>query len=42
MAWLVFESFLAGAILVAIIWWTMRPAHKRDREGGDRNTGDDQ
>jgi hypothetical protein len=36
MAWLIFESLLAGAILVGIVWWTMRPARKRDR-GGNRD-----
>jgi hypothetical protein len=35
MGWLVFESLLAGAILVGIVWWTMRPARKRDRESDD-------
>jgi cbb3-type cytochrome oxidase subunit 3 len=29
---LVLESVLAGAILVGIVWWTMRPARKRDRD----------
>src|SRR2546423_7799303 len=24
--WLLVESFLAGAILIGIVWWTMRPA----------------
>lgn len=42
MGWLVFESLLAGAVLVAIIWWTMRPAHRRDREGDDGKGADDQ
>ena len=32
MGWLLLESLLAGAILVGIVWWTMRPARKRDRE----------
>jgi hypothetical protein len=32
MGWLLFESLLAGGILVAIVWWTMRPAQKRDRD----------
>ena len=32
MGWLLFESLLAGAILFGIVWWTMRPARKRDRE----------
>jgi hypothetical protein len=32
MGWLVFESLVAGAILVAIVWWTMRPARRRDRD----------
>jgi hypothetical protein len=32
MGWLLFESFVAGAILVGIVWWTMRPARKRDRD----------
>jgi len=35
MGWLLFESFVAGAILVGIVWWTMRPARKRDRDGDD-------
>jgi hypothetical protein len=35
MGWLLFESFVAGAILVAIVWWTMRPAHRRDRDSKD-------
>ena len=37
MGWLLFESFVAGAILVGIVWWTMRPARKRDRDGDDAN-----
>jgi hypothetical protein len=37
MAWLVFESLLAGAILVGIVWWTMRPARRRDRDHTDRD-----
>jgi hypothetical protein len=32
MGWLIFESFLAFAILVAIVWWTMRPVKKREDE----------
>jgi hypothetical protein len=32
MTWLLLESLLAGAILVGIVWWTMRPARKRDRD----------
>jgi hypothetical protein len=36
MDWLLFESFLAGAILVGIVWWTMRPARKRDRDAGEK------
>jgi nitrogen fixation-related uncharacterized protein len=37
MGWLilVLESVLAGAILVAIVWWTMRGARKRDRDRDD-------
>jgi hypothetical protein len=36
MVWLLLESLVAGAILVAIVWWTMRPARRRDRDG-DQN-----
>jgi cbb3-type cytochrome oxidase subunit 3 len=36
MVWLVLESMLAGAILVGIVWWTMRPARRRDREEAAR------
>jgi hypothetical protein len=32
MVWLVLESILAGAILIAIVWWTMSPARRRDRD----------
>ena len=35
MGWLLFESFVAGAILVGIVWWTMRPARKRERKSAD-------
>jgi hypothetical protein len=38
MAWLVLESLLAGAILVGIVWWTMRPARRRDRDVASRAT----
>jgi hypothetical protein len=32
MAWLLLESFLAAAILIGIVWWTIHPAKKRDAE----------
>jgi len=36
MGWLLFESLLAGAVLVGIVWWTMRPAQKRHRDDEDQ------
>jgi hypothetical protein len=39
MGWLLLESLVAGVILVAIVWWTMRPARKRDRESDERDDG---
>jgi hypothetical protein len=35
MAWLVFESFVALVVLVAIVAWTMAPARKRKRRPHD-------
>ena len=38
MGWLVFESVVAFAILIAIVAWTMGPLRKRtSRRDGDRN-----
>jgi hypothetical protein len=36
MGWLLLESLLAGAVLVGIVWWTMRGARKRDRDDPDQ------
>lgn len=38
MGWLLFESLVAFAILVAIVLWTMGPLRKRtSRRDGDQN-----
>jgi len=34
MEWLFLEVFIAFAIGIAIVWWTMAPSNKRDANGG--------
>ncbi|MEO5700564.1 MAG: hypothetical protein ABIS17_14175 [Casimicrobiaceae bacterium] len=31
MGWFLLESMVALLVAVAIVWWTMRPAGRRDR-----------
>ena len=41
MGWLLFESFVALIVVVAIVWWTMRPVHRRDRAHAARRAHDE-
>jgi hypothetical protein len=35
MAWIYLESLVALVALVGIVWWTMKPARKRDASETD-------
>jgi hypothetical protein len=32
MEWIILEALVALAVGLAIVWWTMSPARRRDRE----------
>lgn len=37
MGWVILEALVALLLGVAIVWWTMSPARKREREEEKRN-----
>jgi hypothetical protein len=39
MEWIVLEALVALAAGLAIVWWTMSPARRRDREDECREAG---
>jgi hypothetical protein len=41
MEWIVLEALVALAAGLAIVWWTMSPARKRERENERRDAGSD-
>jgi hypothetical protein len=41
MEWIILEALVALAIGLAIVWWTMSPARKRDRDAESRPDAQD-
>jgi hypothetical protein len=41
MEWIILESLVALALGIAIVWWTLAPARKRDRaqQNNDKRVG---
>lgn len=35
MEWIILEALVALALGLAIVWWTLSPARKRDRKGDE-------